>query len=250
MSGPWAAAVGLLIISSVLLLIRPAPAGSGPDGSVGTGSLRRGLHQRPGSSWLRRRGVHQLQLGKEAASLLRQFVALLQSGRGEAQAWAELHRHWSHSAAEHPFSDITQQVSGSLQAGVGSAEGLRRCAEQATDPEIRGLLQRLMTAATLSSQTGAPLSKLVEQMAQSLEEAAQLRAAVETATAGPKLTQLILTLLPAGGILLGHLMGADPLQILLGGGLGMLCLVIGAVCLLLGRLWSHRLISSVLQEMP
>ncbi|NLS11004.1 hypothetical protein HGQ17_13565 [Nesterenkonia sp. MY13] len=188
------------------------------------------------------------QTRKHAAELLRQFSALLVSGRGEGQAWADLRNHWHRRDPEHPFTAICTQVAASEQAGTGTAHGLRRCLEAdstANDPELSRLVSRLLAVTALSEQTGAPLSGLVEQLAESLDDAAELAGAVETATAGPKLTQLILTLLPVGGVALGQIMGAQPLSLLLGGGLGLACLTGGMLCLLAGRAWSQRMIQAV-----
>ncbi|WP_120006740.1 type II secretion system F family protein [Nesterenkonia muleiensis] len=187
---------------------------------------------------------------KEAAELLRQFAALLMSGRGEAQAWTDLRETWRRRAPDHQLTKLCAQVAAAEAAGAGTAEGLRRClaAESDRDPELTRLLTRLVGVTRLSEQTGAPLSELVEQLASSVDDSAELAAAVQTATAGPKLTQLILSLLPVGGLALGQTMGADPLAMLFGGGLGLICLAVGLLFLGAGSLWSRRMIQSVMRH--
>lgn len=193
------------------------------------------------------------QTRQHAAELMRQFSALLVSGRGEAQAWADLRDHWNRRDPEHPFTELCTQVAAAEQAGSGTAHGLRRMLGTQNkesgleDPELKRLINRLLAVTSLSEQTGAPLSGLIEQLAESLDEAAELAGAVETATAGPKLTQLILTLLPIGGLALGQIMGAEPLGLLLSGTLGLACLIAGLLFLLAGRLWSNRMIQGVLK---
>jgi tight adherence protein B len=184
---------------------------------------------------------------KDVAELLRQFSALLVSGRGEGQAWEDLRRTWRNRDPDHALSRVSAQIAASEAAGTGTAEGLRRyvAMHSDSDPELTRLLNRLMAVTALSEQTGAPLSELVEQLADSVDEAAELTAAVETATAGPKLTQLILTLLPAGGLALGQIMGASPLATLLGSSVGILCLSAGLLLLGAGRLWSRHMIQKV-----
>lgn len=197
--------------------------------------LRRGVGLSPG------------QMRKDMAELLRQFSALLISGRGEAQAWKDLRHTWRSRDPDHPLAQVSAQITASEASGAGAAEGLRRYVSihSASDPELTRLLNRLVAVTTLSEQTGAPLSGLVEQLADSVDESAELASAVETATAGPKLTQLILTLLPLGGLALGHIMGADPLATLLGSAMGLACLGAGLMFLTAGRLWSRRMIAVV-----
>lgn len=187
---------------------------------------------------------------KDAAELLRQFSALLQSGRGEGQAWTDLREQWRRRDPDHPLGQVCATVAASESAGAGAAQGLRRCLEHSPhlDPQLARTLRRLLAVTALSEQTGAPLSQLVEQLADSMDDSAELSAAVHTAVAGPKLTQLILTLLPVGGVGLGQIMGADPLASLLGGGFGLACLVGGLCFLLLGRWWSERMIQTVMRH--
>lgn len=188
------------------------------------------------------------QLRKESATLLRQFSALLQSGRGEGQAWGDLLAHWRRRDPDHPLTVVCAQAAAAEASGYGTAEGLRRAAAQTQNLQLRHLVNRLIAVTALSEQTGAALSHLMEQLASAADDSAQLAAAVQTAVAGPKLTQLILTLLPAGAVVLGYIMGAAPIGTLLGGGIGMLCLLAGTGFLVLGRIWSARMIGSVMRH--
>ena len=188
------------------------------------------------------------QLRKDSAALLRQLSALLQSGRGEGQAWGDLLVHWRRRDPEHPLTRICVQAAATEASGSGTAVGLRRAAAQTQSRQLRHVVNRLIAVTALSEQTGAPLSHLLEQLAGAADDSAQLAAAVQTAVAGPKLTQLILTLLPAGAVVLGHLMGAAPTATLLGGGLGLLCLLAGIGCLMLGRIWSAHMIGTVMRH--
>ncbi|TLQ01428.1 hypothetical protein FEF26_00115 [Nesterenkonia salmonea] len=187
------------------------------------------------------------QMRKDVAELLRQFSALLVSGRGEGQAWSDLRQTWRSRDPDHPLAQVSAHIAASEASGTGTAEGLRRyvAANAGTDPELNRLLNRLVAVTALSEQTGAPLSSLVEQLADSVDESAELAAAVETATAGPKLTQMILSLLPLGGLALGQIMGADPLATLLGSTIGLACMCAGLGFLVAGRFWSHRMIRVV-----
>ncbi|WP_147103994.1 hypothetical protein [Nesterenkonia populi] len=237
-----ATACALAIVAALLGLPRPP------------GALPRRRGREPvRERLLRLRPVAERPAGQEeAAQLLRQLAALLASGRGEAQAWADLRDHWARTRSDHPFVPIAGQIAASEISGAGTAEGIRRSlstleekSQDAAQKQTRRVLTRLLAVTRLSEQTGAPLSQLIERLAASLDDAAQLRAAVRTAAAGPRLTQLILTLLPLGGVLLGQLMGADPVSALLGSAAGLGCLGLGLLFLLAGRLWSRHMIRSV-----
>src|SRR5699024_11643147 len=138
---------------------------------------------------------------------------------------------------------VCAQAAAAEASGNGTAAGLRRAAAQTQNRQLRHLVNRLIAVTALSEQTGAALSHLMEQLADAADDSAQLAAAVQTAVAGPKLTQLILTLLPAAGVLLGHLMSESTTAALLGGGLGTLCLLAGMGFLAVGRLRSARMIA-------
>lgn len=253
------AAVFGVVVAAVLMLIRPARGfrpGMGPrqwDVRGIWNRLRRGS------------GDRRAELRRDAAVLLRQFSALLQSGRGEAQAWADLRDHWRRRSplsvraaperavqgGEHPLAAICAQVAASEQLGQGTAAGLRRCVQEMSgraESDVLRLLEQLIAVTALSEQTGAPLSRLVERLAAGLDESSELHAAVRTAAAGPKLTQLVLALLPLGGVGLGQLMGVSPLATLAGTPLGWLCLVVGAFLLATGWWWSSRLIQGVMRH--
>ncbi|GAA1150917.1 type II secretion system F family protein [Nesterenkonia lutea] len=185
--------------------------------------------------------------------LLRQYAALLQSGRSQPQAWADLCSHWRSRDPDHPLSRVCEQASAAEQAGLGAVVGLRRSLQASSfataEAEVlREVLVRLIGIHALSQTTGAPLSGLCRKAAGSLEEAAALHAAIRTAAAGPRLTQFLLTFLPVGGLGMGVLMGAGPLTVLFGTALGWGSLASGLTMLSLGRFWSARLIRSVSRD--
>lgn len=231
--------------AGLIVLLVPAPRAVGSSTRPTTGLLRRllplirdRLRTRPAET------------RKDVAQLLRQFAALLDSGRSEAQAWADLQEIWHRRSPDHPLTRLCAQVAAAEAAGAGTAEGIRRSlgVEPDQDSELSSLLARLVGVTALSEQTGAPLSELLEQLAASVDDSAELAAAVQTATAGPKLTQLILTLLPVGGLALGQVMGAEPVTMLFGGVFGLACLAAGLLFLGLGGLWSHRMIHAVMRH--
>lgn len=216
------------------------------------------------------------ELRGSAEVLLHQYAALLQSGRSQAQAWADLSSHWRSRDTEHPLTQVCVLAAAAEQAGLGAVVGLRRSLESLSIPGSPALGRRLWTAAAtvhsrvlgsgaspgaqgvlaevleslisshaLSQSTGAPLARLCRKAADSMEDSAALEAAVRAAAAGPRLTQGILAALPVGGVVLGALMGAAPLAVLFGSVLGWGCLLLGLGCMLLGWHWSSAMIRSV-----
>lgn len=247
------------------------------------------------------RGRHRSGTGVtgEAAMLLRQLSALLQSGRGPGQVWEDLRRQWTrapagqpghggvstHGGPDHMLGLMCARAAASDRSGRGAAEGLERLAAELTESlrsasiiprmvsrggasrksrwiptgpgRIRGgsraaddvallmVLTRLAGLMRLSEQTGAPLSRLVDELARTLDDDAETRAAIRSAVAGPRLTQLILAALPVGGVIVGQLIGADALAVLFGTAAGLGCLILGGLFMVLGVLWSHRMILGV-----
>lgn len=88
-------------------------------------------------------------------------------------------------------------------------------------------LQRLGTLWETSEKHGIPLVRLLEQMRTRIDARQRHRQATSAQLQGPQATAVILALLPLAGILMGTVMGADPLGFLTGGGLGGLLLVVG-----------------------
>jgi len=99
-----------------------------------------------------------------------------------------------------------------------------------------------VAAARLSDELGAPLSGVLDRIASAVaadEEAEDERRA---ALAGPRATARVLAWLPLLGLLLGGLLGADPVGVVLSGGLGTMAAALGAALLLLGRWWTGALL--------
>ncbi|GAA4350190.1 type II secretion system F family protein [Angustibacter luteus] len=97
----------------------------------------------------------------------------------------------------------------------------------------------------LAERTGAPLADALDGVATTLREEQALSADIAAALAGPQATARLLTVLPLGGLVLGELIGARPLDVLVGTDLGRCCAVLGAVLLLLSRWWMRRLVRAV-----
>ena len=100
-----------------------------------------------------------------------------------------------------------------------------------------GALPGAIAACRLTHELGAPLAEVLQRCAEGLTEAGHARAARAVALAGPRATARLLGWLPVLGLVLGAGIGADPVAVLLGGGLGSACLLAGVALMVAGRRW-------------
>jgi len=122
------------------------------------------------------------------------------------------------------------------------AAGVPRVAELA--PHVGGpaTARALVAACRLAVEVGAPLASVLDEVAASVAADAEARAERDAALAGPRATARVLLWLPAVGVLLGYVLGADPLGTATDGGPGTAGVLLGLVLLLAGRTWSARLV--------
>lgn len=90
--------------------------------------------------------------------------------------------------------------------------------------------------------SGCPLADVLARFAAHLETEDDAAAARQTALAGPRATVRLLTWLPLSGLVLGLLLGVDPVATLLGNPWGLAALAAGVALTAVGRLWSARLV--------
>ncbi len=107
---------------------------------------------------------------------------------------------------------------------------------QAQRPGFAGLID-LARAWQVSSQSGAPMSAVLEHVADGLAADQSLRAVVAGELSAPRATGKVMAALPGCGVGLGYLLGGEPVGWLLAGPLGWGCLLGGVVLACLGVLW-------------
>lgn len=100
---------------------------------------------------------------------------------------------------------------------------------------------------TLAEQVGAPLAELLERLGASLRQEADVEAQLQAALAGPRATVRLLSVLPLVGVALGELIGARPVQVLVGTPAGRLSGLAGLTLAVLAHLWTRRLVARVAQ---
>lgn len=105
-------------------------------------------------------------------------------------------------------------------------------------------LQRLGHLWETSERHGIPLVALIDQMRSRISSKQRHGESTRAALQGPQATAVILTVLPLAGLLMGTAMGANPLGLLTGGGLGGFLLVIGVGLDAAGFVVTHKILQS------
>ncbi|MET4059813.1 tight adherence protein B [Arthrobacter sp. UYP6] len=192
--------------------------------------------------------------------LIHQLTGLLAAGRAPHQLWADAAALQTGNGAE-SSSSLSARLLPVLEAAAQAASlGLSpvpvfqaaaqdgaevkkpRKGRRTADAPLPGLWTELAACVSVSERSGAPLAGVLGRYAAALEVGLDNQAARETAMAGPQATVRLLTWLPAGGMGLGYLLGADPVGILLGSPVGWLAGAAGVVLALIGRVWSRALV--------
>ena len=92
---------------------------------------------------------------------------------------------------------------------------------------------------------GLRLASLLDAVRTDLKDRARSARRIEASMAGPRATAAVLAALPAVGTLLGQAMGASPVAVLAGGGVGGIMLVVGVTLACLGLLWTDAIVAKV-----
>jgi hypothetical protein len=157
--------------------------------------------------------------GGDVRVVVLQVVALLKAGSPPGAAW---------SRAVGVGADL---------AGVPDVDALAR---------VLGVrhAEAVVAATRLALDVGAPLGRVLEQVAGTLVAEAEARAERDAALAGPRTTGRLLMWLPIAGGFLGWALGADPVATAMDGGVGTAAVGVGFVLLVAGRVWSDRLVAA------
>lgn len=137
-------------------------------------------------------------------------------------------------------SDAFRSAAARARLGGSAASGL-----VAKDGVVADDLRRIADAWAVAEAHGLALADLLHAARTDLLGRSRFRTRAEAGLAGARATAAVLAGLPALGIGLGQLMGASPIRVLLGGGLGGVLLVIGTAAVALGLAWTDRIVGRV-----
>ena len=112
---------------------------------------------------------------------------------------------------------------------------------------LRGaaVLRDAAAAWRVAAASGAGLARALSSLVASARESEELRTTLEGQLAAPRATARMLGLLPVVGLVLGALLGADPLAWLLGSPVGVACLLLSGALTVVGLLWTARIGAAV-----
>lgn len=124
--------------------------------------------------------------------------------------------------------------------GDGVPAALEREAERR--PAMAADLTRIAGAWALAERHGIPLADLLAGAHTDIAWRVQYGRRVHAQLAGPRATATVLTFLPVLGLILGQLLGADPVAVLRDGWLGQVLLVIGVCLTAAGVGWTEHIL--------
>ncbi|MGO1738445.1 MAG: hypothetical protein ACTHYM_05525 [Actinomycetaceae bacterium] len=235
--------VGLLVAAALLVLTTPPRRVRRLARRSGTGQAARPW-------WRRRPRAREL----DAGLLVSEVAMRLRAGSEPTRAWAaSLRRSGLHAgggeegAPLDPTGVPTTLLELARRLGGGSPLPRRdsdppgvRLGNRAHRASTRGALAGVVVACRVTHATGAPLAEILDRSAGGIAESARAAGARTVALAGPRATGRLLGWLPLLGLVLGAAVGADPVDVLLDGGIGSACLGLGLVLLGAGWWWVLR----------
>ena len=215
---------GVLLLGALTLALRAGP-GLGLI-ALGTGALL-----------LRRRRVVVTvrQAGQERAATLTACSVLAAELRAGAQPSVALRA--AAGFAEGETARWLGAAAACEAVGGEPADVLRGASGPAADE-----LRHLGACWRVSSRTGAGLAVAVDRLGAGLRARADLDEELASALTAPRATARLLAGLPLLGVLLGTLLGADPLHVLTATPLGLGCLLVGGGLDLAGLALTDRLV--------
>jgi tight adherence protein B len=162
--------------------------------------------------------------GHDLTAVLAEVATQLRAGTTPARAWS-------------------RSLDTSVPDGVPTVDQLVATEPGSDSTGLRARAAAAVVATRLAADLGAPLADLLDRVGAALAVEAELESDRRTALAGPRAWATVLSWLPVLGLLLGAALGADPLAVLLGGGLGSVLGGLGVLLLLGGRFWTTRLLA-------
>lgn len=141
--------------------------------------------------------------------------------------------------------------SGTVATAFGRASGRARLGGTAhdglivPDSPVSVELAMLARAWRVADEHGLALAGLLSAARGDLLARSRFRDRTEASLAGARATGTVLASLPLVGVLLGQAMGASPLGVLLGGGIGGILLVVGSCLACGGLLWTDAITAKV-----
>lgn len=174
----------------------------------------------------RARGAEQT----DPAVTLLALAVLLASGATPASSWRHLAESGDAAAA---------RIVARFDAGAALVDAIAAERQEGDSGEAWG---DVAAAWEVAETVGAPLAETLRAVADSLRDASELRDDVRVALAEPMASARLMTWLPLLGLVVAAGLGLDPLGVLFGTTLGIVCLVAGLAMIVTARVWTRRLV--------
>jgi tight adherence protein B len=181
----------------------------------------------------RRRGRMGTAESRELETAIDVLVGELRVGAHPAQAFAV-----AADETAGPVADSCRAVAARARLGADVTSGLRSVAHNSALP---AQWARLAVCWQLAAEHGLAMSTLMRAAQRDIVERQRFSGQVMSAMAGARATAAILAGLPVLSVILGQLVGADPVAFLLAGHVGGWLLVVGVTLVCGGLLWSDRI---------
>lgn len=178
------------------------------------------------------------------------------------QMWRRLHRH--PRVSDTTALEALAALAAELRAGQPPLLALERTGHEVwphacaaarlggdvttalrTDAARVPSIQGLAVCWEIAARTGSGMAVMVQRIADAARAAAETRVQLAAQLAGPRATARMLAALPLVGILIGHLLGADPISWLLSSSIGIAALTLAVLCTACGWWWIHRIAGNV-----
>lgn len=162
---------------------------------------------------------------------------------------------------------VIRSASAELRAGVDPAAALHAATADVSSPwrtihaagaaDVRTALHAVASipggegladvaaAWHLAEQAGAPLAVILDRIAGAIQAEVELEREVAVEAGPAQATARLMAVLPIFGLGLGLLLGANPVAVLVGSGLGVACLVGGLALACCGVWWIERIVSAL-----
>lgn len=173
----------------------------------------------------------------------RVLAAALETVAGELRVGAHPVRAFGTAGEEcdPPVGEVMRAVAARARLGGDVAAGLRIAGAATRVPLY---WERIAVCWQLAADHGLAMATLMRAAHSDIVDRQRFADRLNATLAGARATAVILAGLPPAGVLLGQLVGADPLGFLLGGGLGGWLLLTGVGLIAAGLIWSDRIIEA------
>ncbi len=166
---------------------------------------------------------------------LEAVVAELRAGRDPRSAVA--------AASRSLRGSVTTAADAAARSGGDVAMALR------ADARGSELLRGVAACWEVAQGSGAGLAASLTTLADAARETERIRRELHAGLAEPRATAVVLAGLPVVGLLLGSMLGADPLAWLVGSPAGWTVLALGVTFEVIGALWAWHIATSLESEL-